>query len=498
MYIMFNPNGYPINAFPEKALQAFQELAANTQAPYPLIGGSLLAAMAYACQRRVRVRRRPGLESSVTLYLLSIAESGERKSVIDALTTRSIRDLEAKGLERFKQSAVARAVEQQVHRVKRAMLLADLRERLRRGEDVWHIEKDLGNLEADCPRSSQPPRLVYADATSEALLQGLYAGWNSAIVLASEGGLFLEGHAMRRISILNMLATGEVVTVDRKSGPSFVLRDATLSISVMVQPKVFEQFCRKREDSARGSGMWTRFLFSRPISTQGGRFLMAPNAHWDHVNAFNDRTRALLEDPEHPGTLLDSGIRTLDLDPDAQIAWTEFFNAVESELTPWGFLADARDYGSRIAEQVARIAAIFHEFQGLEGPINLASMQRAIDVGKWYLQEFVSIFGAGGTQDVVLDDSLELHRHLNLVVMRTGRWALTKSSLRQRGPLRDTARLREALDLMAARDLLRMFMVGRTLWIELNNLYFGHPIQANVGALQLKPTPPPLPFAWRP
>ena len=303
---------------------------------------------------------------------------------------------------------------------------------------------------------------------------------------------------MRRISILNMLATGEVVTVDRKTGPSFVLRDAKLTISVMVQPKVFDRFCRKRDDSARGSGMWTRFLFARPISTQGSRFLIAPGAHWEYVDAFNDRVRILLENPEQPGTLLDGEMRTLDLDADAQGAWTEFFNAVEGELAPWGFLADVRDYGSRIGEQVARIAAIFHEFQGLDGPINRDSMQRAIELGKWYLQEFVSIFGAGGMQDAVVDDSLELHRHLNLVVMRTGRWALTKSSLRQRGPLRDTSRLRDALDLMAARGLVRMVLVGRTVWIELNNQFFGEHFQASAGRMQLTPTLPALPFTLRP
>lgn len=497
MTFQFNPNQYPINSFRDKSLLAFQQLIANTQAPYPLIGGSLLAVMAYACQRRVRVRRRPGLESSVTLYLLTIAESGERKSAIDALTGRSIRDLETRALERFKKGSVARAVEKQVYQIRHATLLAELRERLRSEEDTQDIEDELGDIEAERPRTEQPPRLIYGDATSEALLQGLHDGWNSAIVLAAEGGLFLEGHFMRRISIFNMLATGEAVAVDRKTGPSFVLRDAKLTVSVMVQPKVFDQTSRRREDSTRGSGTWTRFLFARPDSTQGSRFLIAPSVHWEHVDAFNERVRILLEDPVCPGSLLDSEIRTLDLDSDAQRAWNDFFNAVETELAPWGFLADVRDYGSRIAEQVARIAAIFHEFEGLEGDIAEETMQRAINLGKWYLQEFVSIFGAGGMRDAVVDDSLELHRYLNLMVMRTGRWALSKSSLRQRGPLRDKARLQEALDMMVARGLVRFQMMGRTVFIELNNVYFGQPIQANAGRMQLTPMPPALPFTLR-
>jgi hypothetical protein len=75
------------------------------------------------------------------------------------------------------------------------------------------IENQLVELQEQAPEATQAPRLVFGDATSEALLQSLRFGWSSAVVLASEGGLFLEGHAMRRISILNMLATGEPVTV---------------------------------------------------------------------------------------------------------------------------------------------------------------------------------------------------------------------------------------------------------------------------------------------
>lgn len=59
------------------------------------------------------------------------------------------------------------------------------------------------------------------------------------------------------------------------------------------------------------------------------------------------------------------------------------------------------------------------------------------------------------------------------MVMRTGRVAAWKSSLRQRGPLRDRARLRDALELMTARGMVMPTYFGRTLLIQLNLDHFG-------------------------
>jgi hypothetical protein len=130
----FQPKPLPFQPLSREAPGAFQELAANIQAPLPLIGGALLSAMAYSCHKRILARRGPGLVSPVTLYLLTIAESGERKSVIDALVTRSIRELEAKALVRFKKSKIVLGVQEQIYAAKRSMLLSALREYLRNDE----------------------------------------------------------------------------------------------------------------------------------------------------------------------------------------------------------------------------------------------------------------------------------------------------------------------------------------------------------------------------
>lgn len=493
-YTNFNPNGYPYYAFPAKAREAFEQIAENSQTPFPLIGGEMLVTMAYGSQARVRVRRRPGLVTNVCLNALTISESGERKSAVDGLLTQSIRDVQHTADSRFSGHAPIQAVEQEIYAAKRSALITELREAVREGDDTSAVEEQLHELLTQKPKTRRAPRLVYGDTTVEALLQNLHESWPSAILLAAEGGLFLEGHMTRRINVINMLTTGEPIFVDRKTSESFVVKDAKASISVMVQPDVFDRFRRRKDESARGSGMWARFLVSRPLSTQGSRFILAADQNWQHVDAFNQRIREMIEDLEQPGRLLTPRIRELGLDPDAQVAWTNFYNAVEAQLVPWGYLADVRDYGSRISEHVAKIAAIFHDFQGLDGDVKLDSMERAIEFGKWYLQEFVSIFGDSTPQDALVDDALKLHQHLNLMVMRTARLGISKSSLRQRGPLRDRARLQDALDLMTARGMVMPRYYGRTLWIELNPVFFGGPMPAAAGQAQLTPVRPALPF----
>ena len=52
----------------------------------------------------------------------------------------------------------------------------------------------------------------------------------------------------------------------------------------------------------------------------------------------------------------------LSMDSDAKAAWVEFHNTIERELVSRGELYDVRDVASKAADNVARLAALFHVF----------------------------------------------------------------------------------------------------------------------------------------
>ena len=66
----------------------------ETQAPSEMIAASLLGVMSQACQDVFDVAPNEKLRFPVSLYQIIVAESGERKSAVDKIIMRSIRELE--------------------------------------------------------------------------------------------------------------------------------------------------------------------------------------------------------------------------------------------------------------------------------------------------------------------------------------------------------------------------------------------------------------------
>jgi len=68
-----------------------EEVAGFRQGTLPLVASSALAALSLAVQARVDVKRADKLQGPVGLFLLTIADSGERKSTCDGFFTSAIR-----------------------------------------------------------------------------------------------------------------------------------------------------------------------------------------------------------------------------------------------------------------------------------------------------------------------------------------------------------------------------------------------------------------------
>ncbi|ASN99431.1 DUF3987 domain-containing protein [Escherichia coli] len=56
---------------------------------------------------------------------------------------------------------------------------------------------------------------------------------------------------------------------------------------------------------------------------------------------------------------------------EAERHWIEFYNQVESEMRMIGLLYDFKDYASKMAENMARLAALLHYFSGDGGDISV-------------------------------------------------------------------------------------------------------------------------------
>ena len=80
--------------------------------------------------------------------------------------------------------------------------------------------------------------------------------------------------------------------------------------------------------------------------------------------------------------------KRLTFSPEGKCAWIEVYNSIEAKLARNGDYDTIRDAASKAAENVARIAAIFHILEnGADGDISHENVQRAALLVDWHLNE---------------------------------------------------------------------------------------------------------------
>lgn len=104
----------------------------------------------------------------------------------------------------------------------------------------------------------------------------MYNHSSSVGLIADEGANILDRQAMNDLSFINSVWDGVSFHVERKTTKSFTIEDGNITLSVMVQKKVFDSYIKRQGQKARGSGFFARCLvvhIDESLSTQGERFL---------------------------------------------------------------------------------------------------------------------------------------------------------------------------------------------------------------------------------
>jgi putative DNA primase/helicase len=390
---------YPLDALPTTVRLAVQEVAGFVKAPVPLIAASALAAMSLAIQAHHDVERAEKLAGPCSLFLLAIADSGERKSTCDGFFTKVLRDYEAAQQEAAKATITAYKSDRDIWDSQRTGLKDKIKTLAKEGKASTAQENELRELDKAEPVAPRVPRLIYADATPEALTYALAKQWPSGGVVSSEAGSVFGGHAMgkdsvmRNLAALNQLWDGTALPVERRSTESFTVRGARLTMALQVQEATLRAFFDGTKGLARGTGFLARFLVAWPASTQGMRPFTEAPTNWPALAAYNARLGAILDRPApiDDGGALDPAM--LRLSPEAKAAWVTFHDVIEAMLSTGGELYDVRDVASKIADNAARLAGLFHVFEGSIGPIGLEAMEAGARLAAWHLNEARRFFG---------------------------------------------------------------------------------------------------------
>ncbi|HAR96716.1 MAG TPA: hypothetical protein DCR97_12265 [Deltaproteobacteria bacterium] len=470
------PDPYPLEALPGVIGEAVKEVVGFVQCPVALAACSALSAVSTVVQGLADIRRSERLEGPTSLYCLAIADSGERKSTADDFFSRPIRDWETHKADEKKVDLKRFAAENQAWEARKAGILTAIKETAKKGKDTKTLETNLGDLEANEPEGPTIPRVLFGDATPEALAFKLAHGWPVGGVLSSEAGIVFGGHAMgkdsamRNMALLNSLWGAERVTIDRKTGPSFVVQGARLTMGLAVQSETVRAFLDSSKGLARGIGWLARFLIAWPESTQGTRLFRDPPHHWPHLEKFHMRLGSLLDSPLSFDEFGNLSPDMLELSPEAKAAWVAFHDEVEAELRPGRDMAETRDVASKAADNAARLAGLFHVFEnGPAGHVGIDHMEAAASIIAWHLYEARRFLGEIALP-VAMTNALKLDEWILRYCRENGVSGISTRNIQQWGPgcTRDRKALQSALEELVDAARVRVVKYGRRILVEVN------------------------------
>ena len=470
------PEPYPIDALPHTIRAAVEEVAGFVKAPIPMVASSALAALSLAAQAHIDAKRAERLQGPVGLFLLTIADSGERKSTCDGFFVSAIRQYQEEQAEAMKPAIKEYQAAIAAWEAERDGILSAIKGAGKSGKATDKLKADLAELQRDKPEPPRVPRLLLGDETPENLAWGLAKQWPSAGVVSAEAGIVFGAHGMgkdsvmRNLGLLNVLWDGGSHSVGRRTSESFTVRGARLTVALQIQEMTLRSFFDRSGGLARGTGFLARFLVAWPESTQGYRPFTEAPPNWPHLAAFHRRIAAILANPvpmDEEGALSPA---LMMLAPEAKAAWVAFHDAIESELASGGELYDVRDVASKSADNAARLGALFQIFEhGMGGAVGLDCFESASRIAAWHLHEARRFFGELSLP-AELADAARLDSWLIEYCQRERTHLVPIAKLQQGGPggLRSKAAIETALRELEDANRARLVRDGKRRMIAVN------------------------------
>ena len=379
---------YPVAALGplRGAVEAVQSM---TLAPVAIPAASALAVASLAVQGHADIETLGG-NRPLSLYVLTIAESGERKSSCDMPLIAGLGAHEAEQTDVYRKTFKKWQADFELHDAKKKGALRDAASG--KADKRTGAEADLASL-GDAPQGPLLPDRTASEPTLEGLFRAFLQGQPSLGLFSDEAGQFLGGHAMnadnrmKTIGGLNGLWDGSPIKRTRAGDGVFTLRGRRLALHLMMQPVVANGFLS--DPLAGGLGFLPRCLICEPVSTIGTRFSANVRTDCGGLRQFSARLKSILGQ-EMP--VADDGQtlqpRTLGLSPSARALLVRFADAIEGAQADGGSLAHIRGAASKAAEQACRIAGVLTLWADLEAPeVQADAMANGIELAQFYLSE---------------------------------------------------------------------------------------------------------------
>jgi Protein of unknown function (DUF3987) len=424
------PSPYPVTALGDVLAGAAECISTKCQCGPALAAQAVLAAASLASQRLADVRLPYGQTRPLSLFFVTIAASGDRKSTADNEALIPVRMYE-KNLKKDYAAA------HEAWRVSHAGWAAQHKQ-IENDRNLDRVSRE-AELSALGPAPQEPvrPLLTAPEPTVEALAKHWPALPGALGLFSAEGGQMTGGHGfgpdhrLKTAAALSTLWDGCGIRRLRASDGISDLPGRRLALHLMVQPDAAAAFLA--EPILRDQGLLSRLLIAAPESLAGARLwkdasdgLDAPMKHYVAV------ILELLERPAPAANEAGNELtpRALAVSAQAKAAWVAFHDRIEAAMAPDGALDEIRDVANKAAENAARLAGVLTVVENPDAvSISSETMAAGCELAAWYVAEALRLSGVH-RQSPSLRNAIRLHEW----VRSKGKAAISLRELMQFGP----------------------------------------------------------------
>ena len=431
----FSP--YPVQSFPPVLRNVIQALHNNTQVPLSLIGNVVLAATSLSCQQLIEViQPHTNMPEPCSLYLMTIAESGEGKTTINKQVMKPCYIFASELIQQYEKMVVDYKRQFKLWKIRQQALESNLRQAIKKNYSGENEEAEISKHAQNEPLRPPRPNFIYEDTSLKALVEGL-SEHPEAGFISDEAITFFKSYLKNSPGLLNKAWDGEMFDFRRADGEIYQITPH-LTFSLMSQPGVFIDYINKHGVSARASGFLSRFLFSWVDSSLGNRQATQEklDAEYD-LNVFHKRIEELLALNKTSLSAPSVNKKQLTLTKEAITVWKNNRSDIERKISPGHEWEHIRDIASKAGANILRLAALLQYFYNEEvETIPLATIKCAIEIIDWYLNQADRIFYPMSERCQFERDVLELHSWIMNKIRQNNGSAILQNDLEKYGPHR--------------------------------------------------------------
>ncbi|MFH1735913.1 MAG: YfjI family protein, partial [bacterium] len=432
---------YPVDSLGDHLSDVVKAISEIVQVPAALAAGSVLATASLSVQSfaNIELPINQGIDKPLSLFLVTVAQSSDRKSTADELALQPIHQYEKElaGIYISEELEFKRKTEA-YSTIKNDILKKSRKEsKENHSSAVSELSNELSEL-GNPPEPPLIPHLIIQEPTFESLLKLFKLGRPSLGLFSAEGAQMLGGYSMRdeRKAVtsagLNALWDGQPLKRTRVTDGYYSLDGRRLSLHLMIQPGVAAKLLNDRE--LEDIGLLSRLLISAPESLAGSRlYREAPRWASETISQFNSVVTEILSKPfpvlEGSQNILNP--RSLKMSPESKQIWIDFHDEIEKQMGIGERFEGIKGFAGKLPEHAARIAGILTLIDDLNATEVLGSfMESGCRLARYYASEALRLHQSG----FLSSELLEAQKLLDWLHKPPKKTSITLPDIYQFGP----------------------------------------------------------------